>query len=176
MSIDTAVGFFVIVAFLALFYGPWQNALTDLARNYIFEGRDAIFDMAVRGRLEFSSTQYITLRSQLQALIRFAHEATLPSMVWIYFSSGSTKREPEENIYNVIDAIPDKETAKEIRRRIQKCISAYMAIIGLKSLLFIVPFIIYAPVYMCFRGVRRSAAPFKLRAIQIVQWEASRVG
>jgi hypothetical protein len=176
MSIDATVGLLALVAFFTLFYGPWQNAMADLARNFVFESRDAIFDLAVKGRIDFSSHQYIQIREQLQSLIRFSHEASLPSMVWIYANSKKDERNPKVGIFNIIDSIEDRDVSNEIRRIVQKALSAYIAIIGLKSLPFVFPFVVYVPIYMCFRGARRVSAPFKLRASQIVQWEASRVG
>jgi hypothetical protein len=176
MSIDAAIGLLALVAFFTLFYGPWQNAMADLARNFVFESRDAIFDMAVKGRIDFSSEQYIKIREQLQNLIRFSHEASLPSMIWIYANSKQYERNPKVGIFDIIDSIEDRDVSNEMRRIVQRAISAYIAIIGLKSLPLILPFVVYVPIYMCFRGARRVSAPFKLKASQIVQWEASRAG
>jgi hypothetical protein len=176
MSIDAAIGLLTLIAFFMLFYGPWQNAMADLARNFVFESRDAIFDMAAKGRIDFSSEQYIEIRKKLQSLIRFSHEASLPSMIWIYANSKKDERNSKSNIFNVIDSIEDRDVSNEIRRLVQRALSAYLAIIGLKSLPFVLPFVIYVPIYMCFKGARRASAPFKLRASQIVQWEASRAG
>jgi hypothetical protein len=176
MSADALIGLLALVAFFTLFYGPWQNAMADLAGNFVFESRDAIFDMAVRGKIDFSSEQYIEIRKQLQSLIRFSHEASLPSMIWIYANSKKDERNTKGSIFNVIDSIEDRDVSNEIRRVVQRALSAYLAIIGLKSLPFVFPFFFYVPIYMCFREARRVSAPFKLKASQIVQWEASRAG
>ena len=55
IAAEALVGLVTLAALLCLFYGPWQALCTDLSRQFIFEGRDQLFDMALAGRLDFDS-------------------------------------------------------------------------------------------------------------------------
>lgn len=83
MTADGIVTVVVVGVFLGLFYGPWQDLCADYARQYVFEQRDALFDMAASGRLDFSSREYRDTRQSMEAVIRFAHDLTLPRLVYL---------------------------------------------------------------------------------------------
>jgi len=46
---QTLVGLGSLAALLIILYGPWQAICTDIARQMLFEKRDAIFDLAQSG-------------------------------------------------------------------------------------------------------------------------------
>src|SRR5262245_42077518 len=86
------IGLASLTALVVVLYGPWQEVCTDIARQIIFEKRDAIFDLAHNGKLSFDSPEYGTIRSALQSSIRFAHELSLPRflvMAFVFWVHGS---------------------------------------------------------------------------------------
>jgi hypothetical protein len=75
MDYANAIAALIVLSLLLLFfYGPWQSAVTDFARQVVFEERDAVFDMAADAKLAFDSDEYRTIRDAFNSLIRFAHE------------------------------------------------------------------------------------------------------
>ena len=82
MNLDSFVTFIMIVGFMSWFYGPWQDTCADYARQIIFEERDKLFDMAADGELDFGSQEYKTIRSSLNAAIRFSHEMTIARLLF----------------------------------------------------------------------------------------------
>lgn len=75
----------VIITIIALlFYGPWQALCAGIARQLIFERRNLIFNFARRGDLDFDSKEYRDIRNSLNLMIRFAHQATVPRLLFIY--------------------------------------------------------------------------------------------
>lgn len=80
-----------IVAFLlclsvivAIFYGPWQRLRVDWARHRMFAVRDALFDAAHAGELDFESRSYKEARSSIERMIRFSHLMTWQRMALYY--------------------------------------------------------------------------------------------
>lgn len=53
MHAEALLGIAALSLIAVVFYGPWQAVCTDWSRNYIFEARDRIFDLAESGELEF---------------------------------------------------------------------------------------------------------------------------
>ena len=85
MTLDSILCFLLIGAFLALFYGPWQEVCTAFARQIMFEQRDKLFDLAHAGEISFESDYYRRSRASLNAAIRFCHEMTLARLVYFEF-------------------------------------------------------------------------------------------
>lgn len=83
MTLDQFLTFLVISAFLAWFYGPWQEVCTDFARQIMFEQRDKLFDLAHSGEISFDADHYKRSRASLNAAIRFCHEMTLARVVYL---------------------------------------------------------------------------------------------
>jgi hypothetical protein len=82
VAADAVISLFGLTFFASLFYGPWQAACADWARQIVFEKRDRLFDLAADGGLSFSSDEYRMLRSGLEGMIRFAHELTWPRLLF----------------------------------------------------------------------------------------------
>jgi hypothetical protein len=64
-----------------LFYGPWQRLMVDIARQSIFDIRDALFLMAADGELDFNSSEYRQAREVFNASLRFTHVITFRRIV-----------------------------------------------------------------------------------------------
>ena len=70
-------GLLAVVAFLLIFYGPVQWLCVSYARDVLFEQREAVFDMAARGILQFGSEPYEATRDEMNGMIRLAHRLTI---------------------------------------------------------------------------------------------------
>jgi hypothetical protein len=117
-----------------IYYGPWQELCTAMARQTIFEKRDALFDLALDGRLTFDDPNYRAIRRALEQIIRFSHELTL----WRYFvlrqklkMSGELGKEP--GITASINAIKDDATRKEVNKLVEESHLALLGMVFLKS-------------------------------------------
>jgi hypothetical protein len=122
-------------AFLVVFYWPWQAVLTDIARQVVFEKRDAIFDIAAAGDMSFSSRDYRTIRTALEQLIRFAHAGTLPRIVVAGICAWWRGEFPDRApIQIAIDRIENVKTRDEIERLVKNAVGAVAITMALRSL------------------------------------------
>ncbi len=84
MNADVMSGFLGFSALLILFYGPWQFVCVDIFRQYAFEQRDKLFDMAMDGKFSFQSDDYRKARANIEANIRFADRATVARVTFLW--------------------------------------------------------------------------------------------
>jgi hypothetical protein len=157
------VGIGAVVAFLGTFYGPWQWISTDIARQLLFEKRDAIFDMAADGRLKFDSREYAILRSTLQATIRWAHNLTLPRMVTmscLHWARGELGT--RDDLSQAIERIHDFATRAEVRKLVNEAYTIIVVMLIVKSLWALALFPLLIVTFFCrgaFHGAVRRASP-----------------
>ena len=83
MISDSILSLVMLIIIALLFYGPWQELCAGIARQLMFERRNVIFNFARRGDLDFYSKEYRDIRNSLNMMIRFAHQATLPRLLFI---------------------------------------------------------------------------------------------
>jgi hypothetical protein len=151
MAADAMVALAVLGALLCLFYGPWQSACTDLGRQFIFERRDKLFDMALAGRISFDSEAYQSARQTLNGFLRFAHELTWPEiLVGTYFIH---KRRPHVRRWqDTLTSLPP-DVRREIEDLVRECTVSLIAMMALKSI-FIAPLVAPAcVVFACTSGL-----------------------
>lgn len=176
MHADAFVSIVLVVLLTALTIFAWREAMTAWARQLIFEKRDALFDMASAGRLNFKSEEYRTIRASLEASIRFAHELTLTRMIVTRVAAqaiGHSKAESE--LVLAVRQIEDDETREEVSHLVYSAQRALISMIVLKSpLLMIAAFFVLA-VSLCMHGVRRSLDGIVKRVGEVVQIEAESV-
>ena len=128
-----------LAALLILVYGPWQEVCTDFTRQIIFEKRDAIFDLARAGKLSFDSREYGTIRSALQANIRFAHELTWPRFLVIAFVLWLHGSKAEDNdLTRAIKRIGDPVTRDQVEKLIKEAYRALFLMMIAKSPVIVV--------------------------------------
>jgi hypothetical protein len=163
---------------LVIIYGPWQAICTDIARQILFEKRDAIFDLAQNGKLSFNSREYIAIRSSLQASIRFAHELTLPRflvMGAVLLARGSR---PEDNgLSRAIKEIADPTTRDQVESLVWQAHRTLLAMMFVKSplmLLLLLPLLLVVTLMILTR-FRDAAHAMERRAGGFVQLEADAV-
>jgi hypothetical protein len=174
--IQALIGLGSLAALAALLYGPWQEVCTDIARQIIFEKRDAIFDLAHGGTLSFDSREYHTIRSALQASIRFAHELTLPRflvMAVVFSAHGS---HPEENdLSRAIRRIADPVTRRQIDILVMQAYRALFVMMVAKSPLMLVALVFTLPGLIALRYfpiVVNKVKAIEPRARGFIQLEA----
>lgn len=165
MSIEALISILLCVALVLLSLGPWRDWCTAMARQVIFEKRDAIFDLAADGKLDFTSSEYRTIRSSLETIIRFAHELTLTRFAFLggYMDAHRSKASvPELRI--ALEALGDDDTAKAVKRYVYEAQRAMIIMMVAKSPLALLAGAVVALVSFCVAGVRASLRPH-IRAV-----------
>jgi hypothetical protein len=171
--VQAAVGLGCAVGFLAVIYGPWQWICTDITRQILFEKRDALFDLAHSGKLSFESREYRTIRSSLQANIRFAHELTLPRFFVLLVALGSRgDLSQPSNLSRALDEIADPETRSEVRRLVQQATRAMLVMMIVKSPPALILLTLSGLVLALVRRAREAAVDMERRAGEVIQVEA----
>jgi hypothetical protein len=143
ITMQGLIGLGSLVALIVVLYGPWQEICTDIARQILFEKRDAIFDLARTGKLSFNSREYSTVRSSLQACIRFAHELTLPR--FLIMTAGLWKREshPEDNdLSRAIRRITDPVTRNQVEALVKEAYRTLLLMMLAKSPVILLLFVV----------------------------------
>jgi hypothetical protein len=169
---QAVVGVGSLAGCLVLFYGPWQWVCIDVARQIVFEKRDAIFDIASAGRLSFSSREYTTIRSGLQASIRFAHDLTLPNFLVlgvVIWMRGGVDADGAQ-LERAVGQIHDPTTRAEVQQLVGDAYRALLLMMLGKSLwvLILFPVTIAALVFVAIcRDWARAIVQFASRLIQV---------
>jgi hypothetical protein len=119
---NALVSLMMLVALAVFVYGPWQGICTDFARQVLFEKRDEIFDMAADGEFSFKSREYKTIRSSLEACIRYAHDLTLPRFIFVALSrKGFDQLSEKSSLHEAVDALPE-----HVRDRVRQKVTVAM--------------------------------------------------
>jgi hypothetical protein len=162
----------------ALYLGPWQWAWADHARQSVFEQRDAIFDIAHAGDLEFGSDPYVTVRAGMNCLIRFAHRATVPRLLFHYLLRRPSVPELGR-VQQAIMTIENEGVRKRVWQHVEQAEQAFVASIVARSiitfsLLFLVLWLVAT--YRRIVGYPiRSFSEAMARARSVVQAEANAI-
>ncbi|MGI4941665.1 MAG: hypothetical protein ACRYHQ_14080 [Janthinobacterium lividum] len=149
-------------ALLALAYGPWQWVCTDVARQRMFKARDELFDMAAAGYLDFESSEYQTIRSEINNMIRFAHGLTWVRL--LMFSRLARRRGPGPvPVYAAMNRIGNKATKDRVKAVISDVETAAVSLVLMKSPFLVVfgvvtvlPMLIVAISYIYSRDILSS--------------------
>lgn len=155
INMDSIFGIILLISIAAIIYGPWRWVCTDIARQLIFERRDAIFDMARAGKLRFGSREYAIIRKSLQTTIRFSHDLTVTRLVYFYFRCKLYQENRKPELFEALDCLQDEETRLEVQRHVYGALNAGVVLSLLKTpfvaLLVIVPALIVAAIPVCFQ-------------------------
>jgi hypothetical protein len=172
--IQALIGIGSLAALIVILYGPWQEICTDIARQILFEKRDAIFDLARSGKLSFNSREYKTIRSSLQASIRFAHELTLPR--FLVMTAWLWSRHPENsNLRRAIKRIADPATRNQVEALVKDAYRALFLMMLAKSPVMLLLLVAMFPVLIVLRYLPISGKAVKSiepRAGDFIQLEA----
>lgn len=135
------IGLATVGAFLIAFYWPWQAVWADIARQIVFEKRDAIFDIARAGGISFNSREYRYVRTSLEQVIRFAHLATLPRILLAAFTAWWRGELPTHSpIDDAIDRISNEEVRLAIKKLVAQALRAVAMTMAIRSLPVLVLF------------------------------------
>jgi hypothetical protein len=161
--------------FLAIFYGPWQSVCTDFARQYAFEQRDAIFDLAKSGKIDFRSNEYKAVRSSIEANIRFAHQLSVPRFLYMALMLGLRLSDAghSELAKNIAAIGPD--VRDEVSRYARRAMVGFVVMALLKSILFWIffpLFLIVAFYFAIFMSIRKWFLRIGLIIGGLIQIEA----
>lgn len=173
---NSILGSLTALALVLLIYGPWQHACTDMARQVMFRYRDQLFDLAMKGALSFDSPTYKALRRRIEMNIRFAHELTLPRLLFMIVHRKFTEGEiPDRANSAELGNISDPNTRAKVAKILSRSQMALIRMIVLKSPLAFVmlPFVVY-PVIIYKINVRlyRVGARMLSKIIGVIQVEA----
>jgi hypothetical protein len=169
------IGIGSLAALLVIVYGPWQAICTDIARQILFEKRDAIFDLAESGKLSFASREYRVIRSSLQASIRYAHELTLPRFLVMAAVLSARGNRPEDNdLSRAITQIVDPTTRNQVEKLIKQAYRTLVIMMVAKSpvmILVLLPLLLIIAVILL-PPFRDAASSVERRAGGFIQLEA----
>ena len=168
MAVEAIAGILTVLALGVLFYGPWQWICTDMARQKAFEKRDAIFDIAARGDLDFGSAEYRNIRDALEKLIRFAHELTLPNFVHVLLFYRVDVNTVKTELFSSLENVENESVKDEVMKNVLQAFAYTIIWTFLRSavgLLFVLPL---------FFGLKmfKDTKSMLLNASKLVQAEA----
>jgi len=121
---------------------------------------------------QFTSPEYIAVRSSLNSMIRFAHNITLPNFMFILIHRRKMKK--ETNLYRAINAIKDYGLKCDIEVLVAKATFAIVIMMISRSLFCVAIFIIAIPVCIivwCVEAVRARLRVLINRLGNIIQYE-----
>ncbi len=166
--IDVDFLMLTIVGGMALFlvYSLWQATCVAWMRQLCFEARDAIFDLAAAGRLDFASADYRHIRSGIETLIRFADRISWPRLLCYHMTV--RPRRHQSSISRALEQIADFETQATVRREIHKVNGAVWALLIARSPLLIVLFALFVVI----RWLTTEVDLFRRDILEIIKIEA----
>lgn len=175
---DAVAGVLVFALLCGLYLGPWQWACADYARQAVFEERDALFDMAHAGELQFGSEAYEITRGSMNALIRFAHRASLPRLVFCLMLWRPSELETDR-VRRAIATIEDERIRKQVLEHVQRAEAHFIASAMMRSLGSFCVMVLIVGIGMLYRrmigGPARSFRDTLDRVGAVVQAEATAV-
>lgn len=135
---EAIISITLLTILVYMFYGLWSNLCIDAARQKIFEQRDAIFDLAADGKLDFSSDEYRAIRSSLERDIRFAHELTWLRLAVIFGHSQTKGRGGPSELRKAVDRIENPETREAVNKAVGASIMALVELMVYRSVILLV--------------------------------------
>jgi len=135
-------------------YGPWRRFIVDLARQNLFEIRDAVFIWAAEGKVAFDDPAYIAFRDRINCMIRFCEHYSLV----VLFATPSAP-EKGQSFVGLLDGMADKDTADRMKRYYHIATSILVASMVVRSVfwtIIIVPMVPFFAVREMLSGVRHA--------------------
>jgi len=176
MNADAFFAIATLAALVCLVLVPWRETMTAWARQIIFEKRDAVFDVAASGRLDFDSQEYRRIRSSMEASIRFAHELSFTRMLFQKAAHGMIKPKQSAPVINsAVSAIEDEATRAEVARLVHESQMALVYMVVLKSPLLMLFAVFVLALARVTGGVRSMADNFTSQLGEVFQREAESV-
>lgn len=165
-------------ALLIFLYGPWQSICVDSARNKMFEARDAVFDIAAQGKIEFESAEYKEIREGFNSLIRFAHRISWPGLFCITFAAGTGPQKPPARL--ALERVKDREIRKQISYQVNKASKAAVLLLFARSpllwILLLIAFVIRSVTRSFDKAAYSLAERIETEADQYDESEQTKLG
>jgi hypothetical protein len=98
-----------LVALWAFWYYLWKPQRVDIFRQKLFVLRTDLFDLAASGAVPFDHPAYTQLRLLINGLIRFAHRASLPTLLIAAAHSSSVPSNPLSEWKKNVQKLPEDE-------------------------------------------------------------------
>lgn len=173
MPVDAIVSLLLLIALGAVVYGPWQDLWTDFGRQFLFEARDELFDLAANGELDFNSPEYKTIRSSLETSIRFSHQLTVwRFLVVMKFAQAHDELNKKSAMREAIGKIEKQATREKVDRLVGDASMALLGTMIAKSpIVLIVLILIYAALRLQ-NGARQKFGRRLEGAVDVIQREA----
>ncbi|WP_022949552.1 hypothetical protein [Methylohalobius crimeensis] len=156
----TPENFAVIIENLILFglllwliYGPWQNTVTDITRQKLFEIRDEIFDMAAKhDGISFDDPAYQEIRDFLHSMIRHAHLLTWPRFLLLALMN----RNEASGINDLLADIKSEDARNAIREKMRLAIENVIGAMVLRSPILLTIGMLATPIILAIRLIDRT--------------------
>jgi hypothetical protein len=136
---NATVAIATLMALLCFFYGPWQRASEDLARQFLFEQRARLFLLACEGKLSFDSPSYKNARLMLNAYLRFAHDLSWPRLLYLVWMDSQDAPGFGPELDASIRQIETPETRKLVEEILRHSVAGLIFMMMMKSIIFAIP-------------------------------------
>ena len=157
-QINAIISIVSIFGFFMFFYGPWQQHCTDVARQRLFKIRDDIFDLGIDGQLDFSSTDYKIIRSDIEALIRYAHHISVPRFIFYKLFMPPVITTNDRSLHSAIEQINNPELHNTLLKHEKEVHKTIVRLMGQRSL----PIVLLTLAGLLVRIVSRSGIGQKI--------------
>jgi hypothetical protein len=172
MNVDAAIAILLILMNLVIFL-CLRNLLTSMTRQLLFESRDALFDLATEGLIDFSSPEYRAIRGSFEKLIRYAHDLSLTQFLIFRWHMKRNEYVPQESeLALAVRNIRNEETRRRVHELVSKAHNAMFWLMIGKS-----PWTFY--LFLFSLGLRKFARTMPIwikrvatRAAETIQIEA----
>ncbi|MGB6973739.1 MAG: hypothetical protein WBD67_03550 [Terracidiphilus sp.] len=135
----------------------WKSQRVDALRERLFALRDELFNIVAEGRVPFNHPAYTKLRLLINGTIRFAHKATLATLVTVALTSKDKENEGTTAFAawkSSLETLTD-EDRKRVEGIHERVFSAYTSHIFYGSPLLVLLGVLIG-IAMVFRAMARS--------------------
>ena len=133
MAFKALEGSMTLLALGAFAYGPWQWVMVDWARQRMFDRRDQMFDIALQGRIDFASQEYLDLRDSFNSMIRFAHSLTWCRILLLGLTRHKLDLASVVPAQAIISRLNDPRTQQDLRTLNAEVQRIALSLIALRS-------------------------------------------
>lgn len=98
-----------LIALWAFWYYLWKPQRVDIFRQKLFALRSDLFDLATKGTVPFDHPAYTQLRLMINGLIRFAHRASLPTLIIAVVQARNTPSDAMMVWMKNVQKLPENE-------------------------------------------------------------------
>lgn len=138
-----------------IIYGPWRRFIIDVARQNLFEIRDAVFMLAAEGKVAFDDPAYIAFRDRINCMIRFCEHYSLV----VLFATPSAPESKGQSFADLLESMADKSIANRIKRDYHIATSILVASMVFRSVFWtalIMPMLPFFAVREMLSGIRHT--------------------